>query len=120
MGRTGGAFLLILLTATTGCTGWRIAGTSPQAIDSLPPHVRLTLSSGERLELKQARIEADSLVGQVEGDTLGPPMRRAVPTDSIVRVSVRGQTATTRTTAFAGGVAVATAVAGFLLLLVAD
>lgn len=112
--------LLLVLTVATGCTGWRVAGTSVQAVDTLPTHVRITLSSGERIELKRARVEADSLVGQVEPDTLGPPLRRAVPTDSIARVAVRGQTAATRTTSFTGGVAVATAAVGLLLLFISD
>lgn len=115
--RQRGLWFLLLPVALAACTGWRVAGTSPRALDTLPSHLRLTLSDGQRVEVRHARLEGDSLVGQVRGDSLGPPTRRALPVDSIARVAVRCRTAETRSTSFGGGVAVATAVTGFLLLL---
>ena len=109
---------LLAACLLSSCTGWQIAGSSPQVMDSIPSHIRLTLAGGERVELKRARVEMDSLVGMVDVDSASLSVRIAVPVDSVRRVAVRGRTATTRAVSFAGGVAVLTGLVGFLLIVV--
>ena len=111
------SLLAILVTSMlAGCTGWHIAGTSPHALENVPSRVRVTLGTGERVELTQARLQADTLVGNLDVDSIRAPVRRAVPVDSIRRVAVRGRTAETRSTSFFGGVAAATAAVWILLV----
>jgi ferric-dicitrate binding protein FerR (iron transport regulator) len=78
--------LLLLLCATTGCTGWRQVAVSPEALGAEPQEVRVTLPDGTRLELSAARIANDSIYGSHDGREIALPLdqvrRLALPSAS--------------------------------------
>jgi hypothetical protein len=48
-----------------GCTGWHDRATlTPAPIAARPQFIRLTLQNGHRLELHEARIVGDSILGE--------------------------------------------------------
>jgi hypothetical protein len=76
-----------------GCSTWRMQGQAPAtaiSATSSPPHVRITLHDGTRLEMYQAVVQGDSLLG------VGPaaPLRAynygrpVAPTVSHARIAV--------------------------------
>ena len=57
------AFLLVVFVF--GCTSWHVEGVTPQAFfaNQPPARVRVTLVSGEKLEIHQPRLVGDSVLG---------------------------------------------------------
>lgn len=94
-----------------GCSGWRVAAATPENLDSLPARVRITLESGERVELHRPVLTADSLRGMAKDDST----RLAFHVNDVARVATQGPTPATRTVNLMGGVAAATA--GLLFVL---
>jgi len=60
------AALAMIALLLGGCSTWRMQGQAPATTVSArpsPPHVRITLQDGTRLEVYQAVVQEDSLLG---------------------------------------------------------
>ena len=64
--------VVVLLLAASGCTGWHAdPGVSPTAvIAEHPSRVRLELSSGRQVELRDPAVRGDTVVGWAGHDTV--------------------------------------------------
>jgi ferric-dicitrate binding protein FerR (iron transport regulator) len=88
-----------------GCSTWRMQGQAPATAVSAtasPPHVRVTLLDGTRLEMYQAAVQGDSLV-EVDPDAWPP--RIAVALSDIRALEVRTHSGG-KTTLLVAGIAV--------------
>jgi len=74
--------LLVLPLFTLGCQSWKVVELSPKP-RSLSSSSWITMKGGQRLELRDGRVTADSLIG------IHARLRRAIPRDSVVSVEER-------------------------------
>jgi hypothetical protein len=81
--------LLALAGSTPACATWRAQGYEPRVVVERehPDRLRLTRSDSSRAELRQPRVEGDSLVGIAGSGPL------AVPLDSVAYVELHRQNA---------------------------
>jgi hypothetical protein len=77
--RITGLVLLLTLVSATACRTYTPIRGVPA---SIPEHVRLEMHDGERIELKDARLEDDQVTGLLRRS--GEPVR--VPMDQIVAI----------------------------------
>ena len=95
---------LLLALQLASCTTWKTQTVPPPA----PSHVRLVMAEGPSVELWQARVVADSLVGFL--DATGT-LRGGVPVAKVKQVQTRGVSAgKTATLGIVGG-----AIVGFYI-----
>jgi hypothetical protein len=89
------AATLLVTFAVASCRSWTPVHQKP---DPLPESIRVELLSGERVELRDARAEGDTLVGRVVGtaDTI------RVPADQVVSMEA-GRLAWGRSIVAVGG-----------------
>jgi hypothetical protein len=61
---------LLLAVSMSGCSAWQVR-TAPvrEAVVGPVPRTRVTLRDGARMQVWSARLEGDSLVGHLTGDT---------------------------------------------------
>jgi hypothetical protein len=83
---------LALLVATSACRTWRAepvpAGATPGR--AVAAHVRATRADGTWLELREARVDRDTLRGvRWSADGLTPATPTAIPLDSVRRLEAR-------------------------------
>jgi hypothetical protein len=58
--------LVTLLAYLAGCVGWKdLANTQPVPIPTTVYRLRLTLPAGQTIELHEARLSGDSVLGEV-------------------------------------------------------
>jgi hypothetical protein len=74
--------LVLLPLLTLGCQSWKPVELSPKP-RSLSSSSWITMKGGQRLELRDGRVTADSLIG------IHARLRRAIPRDSVVSVEER-------------------------------
>jgi hypothetical protein len=81
---------VLLLSALSACQTWYVRGI-PQdpAPRALPSPVRVTLTDGSVLVMRDAEVRADSLIGMV-GERAASPLRVAVAMPQVRRVEERG------------------------------
>lgn len=74
--------LAALLLQTTGCSTWHTeSGVSATALTTRhPSRVRLELSSGDRVELREPALRGDTLFGRVDRDSVRVPVADVVTT----------------------------------------
>ena len=79
--------LLALAGSTTACATWQAQGFEPRVVVERehPDRVRLTRTDSSRTELRQPRVEGDSLVGIAGSGS------HAVPLDSVAYVELNRQ-----------------------------
>ncbi len=104
----------LALLALAGCTAWRAQALPPaDAAGQGPKYARVTLASGERIDLSAPRVQADSLVGYrglADDPWRLPPQgtrrhsRVAIAVSDIRRLDVR-VTSSGRTALLVGGIA---------------
>jgi len=71
--------LIAILSGAGGCASWRVAGRPPgEALAEKPYRVRLTVQ-GRQLELVEARVEGDSIVGREVVKSKDAPAAVIVP-----------------------------------------
>ncbi len=99
------AVFMIMALALTGCSGWRVVGTTPASAEPFPESVRVTLHDGSRSILRKPLLRGDSIIG-LRNDTL-----IGFPVDSVARIAVPAGTPEGKAANLGGGVAVATALA---------
>ena len=62
--------LAAMLLPATGCSSWHdTPGLDAAALVQQPSRVRLRLTSGQRVELRQPTVQGDSVIGLAKGDT---------------------------------------------------
>ena len=62
--------LTAMLLPATGCSSWHdTPGLDAAALVQQPSRVRLRLTSGQRIELRQPTVRGESVIGLVKGDT---------------------------------------------------
>ena len=95
-----GRFLLLVQTAGAlgGCSHWEVQPLVPQAVIERehPSRVRVVQTDSFRLELRDPRVENDSLTG------IARRQRRAIPLDRVASVSTRKSNAVTTLLLLAG------------------
>lgn len=79
--------LLLVVLNLSACTVWRVQDAPPGEVLSEPrARVRVTKTSGEKVELKSASMVGDSLVSFTSKDT---PEMTALPIDDIRAVELK-------------------------------
>ncbi len=107
---------VVLLAYLPACTGWhRLPETQPAPLKESPQSLRITLKSGERIELRKARLSGDSLIGEIKPTPNESPVRFAVGLSSVQRIEDR-KVNTARTVALVVGSIGVAALAGLLIV----
>lgn len=107
---------VVLLAYLPACTGWhRLPETTPPPLKESPQSLRITLKSGEQIELQQARMSGDSLIGEIRPTPNEPPVRFAVTLADVRRIEDR-KVSTVRTVALVVGLTGAAALAALLIV----
>ena len=96
------AVFMIMALALTGCSGWRVVGTTPASAEPFPESVRVTLHDGSRSILRKPLLRMSRTASR-------PSM--SVPVDSVARIAVPAGTPEGKAANLGGGIAVATALA---------
>jgi hypothetical protein len=83
--------LLAAVAALSSCIGWSAPRPlAPSPLDTIPAHLRVTLTDGRRLVLPDARVHGDSLVGDTLSEFLhAARMHVSIPLARIRSVSTR-------------------------------
>ena len=76
------AVFMIMALALTGCSGWRVVGTTPASAEPFPESVRVTLHDGSRSILRKPLLRGDSIIGRRNDSPIG------FPVDSVARIAV--------------------------------
>ena len=92
-------FLSLILAAllASGCSTWRLQEGPPTTVlesAEKPPSVRLVLTDGQKIDVNQAVVLGDSIVGEAPrlrgtGEVLPPKRRVAVPVSDVRSVERR-------------------------------
>jgi hypothetical protein len=62
--------ILAIAVGVGGCSAWQVQTAPVREVAAAPvPRARVTLRDGARMQLWNARVEGDSLVGQLTDDT---------------------------------------------------
>ena len=103
-----------LLGYLAGCTGWHDIGTiAPAPAPQRPQFLRVTLLNGSRLELRNARIVGDSVVGEVGAQAHRE--RTSIAVRDIKQIDNR-KVSGGNTAALVLGILAGTTIAGYLAL----
>jgi len=88
------ACTVLAMLALPGCASkWEVQNASPaEVIEYSEANAYLvTETGGRQVELRDVRVERDSLIGQVKDDPLGPAIhaRLAIPLSGVKSIAVR-------------------------------
>ena len=102
--KTLAGLLFVSLAFASGCQSWhRKPLASHQQVLAKRHDVRLTLADGRKLELAQARLSGDSIVGRARTQSSGSAFHTGARVDDVVRLEV-AEFSTGKTLLLAGGV----------------
>ena len=78
--------LILLVLHLTGCYSWQPATVGPRQFieEEEPGHIRIVQADGERMELRNPRVEADSLTARVSSNLRTGTVRIALTDISVV------------------------------------
>ena len=87
------ATVLLVAFAFTGCYHWTPTDGLPRHLDEKEQTIRLSFSDSSQVEMRAARVQGDSLLGEVRTTLAGRSAYRQVgyelPLESVERIEVR-------------------------------